>query len=375
MFTTQNKRVTVSVINDLTSDSRVKRTCNELVALGFKVTLVGRKLPTSVPISNWNFETKRMNLLFKAGVPFYTFFHIRLFLYLLFKKSDLLYANDLDTLWPNYMISKLKGIPLIYDSHELFCEVPELQETPLKKRIWEHVEGKIVPRLKYCITVSKSIADHFKVKYGTEFKVVRNISLPVNGKPIKDKSALGIKPGVKMLVLQGAGINIQRGAEELVQAMKFVDNALLFIIGAGDVWNDLEYLVMENKLEDKVKMIKRVSKEELVNYTANADLGISIDKDTNLNYRYSLPNKIFDYIQADIPILASRLKEVEALIGEYNLGTFIQNHQPEHIAERIMYMLNSPDRVMWKENAKQAQKVLSWEEERKVLINLVRSIN
>jgi glycosyltransferase involved in cell wall biosynthesis len=375
LFTTQNKRVTVSVINDLSTDNRVKKTCDELVALGCKVSLVGRRLPSSKPIEHWNFETKRMNLIFKRGVLFYAFFNTRLFFYLLFKKSDLLYANDLDTLMPNYLVSKLKGIPLIYDSHEIFCEVPELQETPFKKRIWERVEKSIVPKLKYCITVNQSIATYFKEKYGADFKVVRNISPEWAGKPLKTRSELGIKPGVKMIVLQGAGINIQRGAEELVLAMKFISDANLFVIGGGDVWHKLEELVKENKLEDKVKLIRKLPKEELMSYTANADLGISIDKDTNLNYSYSLPNKIFDYIQAGVPILASRLKEIESLISQFNIGAFIDDHRPEHIAERIGLMLHSNDYPVWKENLKQAKKVFTWEEERKVLINLVKSIH
>lgn len=375
MFTTQNKHVTVSVINDLSSDNRVKKTCDELVALGFKVTLVGRELPSSSPITNWNFETKRMKLLFKKGVLFYMFFNTRLFFYLLFKKSDVLFANDLDTLLPNYLVSKLKGSKLIYDSHEIFCEVPELKETPFKKKIWERVERMIVPKLKYCITVNKSISNYFKEKYGTEFKVVRNIPAEVNGQPIKERSELGIKPGVKMIVLQGAGINIQRGAEELVQAMKFLEGAQLFIIGGGDVWTKLEQLVQENKLEDKVKLITKIPKEELMNYTFNADLGISIDKDTNLNYSYSLPNKIFDYIYAEVPILASRLLEIEGLISQFNIGAFITSHDPAHIAERIGWMLHSPDYRLWKDNLKHAKKALTWEEEKKVLINLVHSMN
>jgi len=375
LFTTQNKHVTVSVINDLSSDNRVKKTCNELVAIGFKVTLVGRELTTSLPITNWNFNTKRMKLLFTKGVLFYTFFQMRLFFYLLFKKSDVLYANDLDTLLPNYLVAKLKGIKLIYDSHEIFCEVPELQKTPLKKRIWEGVERSIVPKLKYCITVNTSISSYFKEKYGTEFEVVRNIPAEINGQPIKDRSEMGIPPGIKMIVLQGAGINIQRGAEELVMAMKFVEGAQLFIIGAGDVWEKLEQLVKEVKLEEKVKLIKKIPKEELVNYTFNADLGISIDKNTNLNYSYSLPNKIFDYIHAEVPILASKLVEIETIINQFNIGAFIDSHEPAHIAERIRWMLHSPDYKLWKSNLKQAKKALTWEEEKKVLINLVGSMN
>lgn len=375
MFTTQNKRVTVSVINDLSSDNRVKKTCAELVELGCKVTLVGRKLPGSQPIKNWNFETKRMSLLFKKGVLFYAFFNTRLFFYLLFKKSDLLYANDLDTLVPNYLISKLKRIPLIYDSHEIFCEVPELRGTPFKKKIWERVERRIVPNLKYCITVNQSIATYFEAKYGTKFEVVRNISQEWNPDVLKSRTELGIKPNLKMIVLQGAGINIQRGAEELILAMKFIHDAQLFIIGSGDVWSTLEQMVKDNKLEERVRLIKKMPREELMNYTANADIGISIDKDTNLNYSYSLPNKVFDYIQAGVPILASPLKEIEVIIKKFNIGMFIKGHEPEQIAQGIGEMLNSNDLPVWKENLKRAKQELRWEEEKKVLINLVQNIS
>jgi glycosyltransferase involved in cell wall biosynthesis len=116
-------------------------------------------------------------------------------------------------------------------------------------------------------------------------------------------------------LLQGAGINVDRGAEELIDAMEFVQNAVLYIIGSGDVWENLKQKVSCNKnIQNKVVLINKLPKSELINYTFNADIGLSIDKNTNLNYLYSLPNKIFDYIQAEIPILASRLPEIENII-------------------------------------------------------------
>lgn len=374
MFTTQNKRAVVSVINDLVSDVRVKKTCDELVLLGFNVTLIGRKLPNSPAIPITSFHSQRMNLLFTKGVPFYLFFNLRLFFVLLFKKADILISNDLDTLLPNYLVSKIKGIPLIYDSHEIFCEVPELQHTPLKKKIWERLERFIVPKLKYAITVNQSIANYFWEKYNTKFEVVRNIPPHIPMEKLKSKKELGIPEDKRMIILQGAGINIQRGAEELVDAMTYLNNVVLFIIGSGDVWSVLEKKVSDQQLQNKVKLIKKLPKKELINYTVHADLGLSIDKPTNLNYQLSLPNKVFDYIDAEIPILATRLKEIEQLITHYKIGTFLNDHDPKHMAETIEIALKSSDYNYWKENTKLAKKVLTWEEERKLLINLVKSI-
>lgn len=375
MFTTQNKRVIVSVINDLVSDIRVQKTCNLLADKGFDVLLIGRKLPNSNPVPFWKFKTKRMTLVFKKGVAFYFFFNVRLFFNLLFTKVDLLYANDLDTLLPNYLVSKIKAVPLIYDSHELFCEVPELQNTPVKKKMWLWLERKIVPNLKHAITVNNSIAKEFKDMYGTEFTVVRNIPpTPDEQMRIKSRKELGIDEGKKMVLLQGAGINIHRGAEELVEAMKYVNNAVLYIIGSGDVWEDLKKIIAKEGISDKVILINKLPKSELLHYTKNADLGVTIDKPNNLNYLYSLPNKLFDYIHCEVPVLSSKLVELEKIIKEYEIGDFIENHDPKGIAAKITEMLQSEKRNIWKKNLLTAKNVLTWEREKESLEKLLNTV-
>jgi len=372
LFTTK-KIALVSVINDLASDSRVQKTCQTLVENGYKVRLIGRKLKQSPNLPNWPFETKRMNLFFTQGPLFYLFFNLRLFFILLFTKSQLLYSNDLDTLLPNYLISKIKGIPLIYDSHELFCEVPELQNSAFKKNIWLSIEGWIVPKLKYLVTVNQSIAHIFEQKYNVKFHVVRNIS-DINTSFIPaEKKELGLPINKKIILLQGAGINIDRGAEELVDAMQFIDDCLLLIIGSGDVWTKLEEKV-KGGLSEKVILIHRLPKVKLMQYTHLADIGISIDKNTNLNYQYSLPNKVFDYIHAGVPILASRLPEIEKIINEFEIGEFIQSHNPIDISNAIKKMLGGSDIVRYKNNTVAAKSILNWENEKQKLVSLILSI-
>ncbi len=128
--------------------------------MGFDVLLLGRKLPDSLPIER-EYKTKRFHLIFKTEVWFYIEYNIRLFLFLLFKKVDVLLANDLDTLLPNFLISKLKRRPLVYDSHEMFCEGPELQGRKFVQSVWRFIEKAILPRLKHTYTVSRSIADAY----------------------------------------------------------------------------------------------------------------------------------------------------------------------------------------------------------------------
>lgn len=374
MFTTK-KIAFVSVINDLVTDNRVNKTCMALIECGYDVTLVGRKLSNSLPIPNWTFKTIRLKMIFKKGPAFYFFFNFRLFFVGLINKTDLFYANDLDTLAPMFLLSKLKKKPLIYDSHELFCEVPELKSSRIKKSIWQKLEGYIIPKLKTCITVNDSIAKIYEAKYNVPFYIIRNISDFDQTFIPKSRVQLSLPEDKKIILLQGAGINVDRGAEELIDAMEFVQNAVLYIIGSGDVWENLKQKVLFNKnIQNKVVLINKLPKSELINYTFNADIGLSIDKNTNLNYLYSLPNKIFDYIQAEIPILASRLPEIENIILQYKIGDFIDDHNPKTIANKLNEMLYSQQLSSYKKYLAIAKKEITWKSEKEKLLTIIKNI-
>jgi len=364
----------VSVINDLVTDRRVHKTCMVLTEQGYDVTLVGRVLENSLALDERPYKTHRMKLRFEKGVWFYVEFTLSLFSFLRKNKADLLVANDLDTLWPTNYFSKRRKIPLVYDSHEIFCEVPELQETPLKKKIWETLERSIVPKLKYCITVNQSIANWFREKYKVDFKVVRNIPDKISVDQFKTKEELNLPHDKKIILLQGAGINVQRGAEEAVEAMRYVDNAILYIIGGGDAVKQLAVISQQETVKDKVIMLPKMKPEDLYQYTCHADIGLSLDKDTNINYRFSLPNKIFDYVYAGVPVLASQLTEIKFFIEKYKVGVCIESHDPQHIAEMMNYMLNSLDYPIWKANTKIASEENSWEKEKRVWVEIIQQV-
>lgn len=363
MGKSKKKKIIVSVTNDLVSDNRVHKVCNTLQDMGFEVLLIGRKLPRSLPVENRIYTTKRFSLLFHKGPKFYAAYNFRLFLFLLFSKFDILLSNDLDTLPANFFVSKIKNKPLVYDSHEYFTEVPELINRPRVKHIWEWIEKKTVPKIKYAFTVCNSIANIYTEKYGTPFKVVRNI--PVSAKTsFKNKYVENDK---KIILYQGA-VNMGRGLEQVILSMQFIENAKLIIAGDGDIKADLEKLVEKENLQNKIEFTGRLSIEALSKLTPQADLGLSIEEDLGLNYRFALPNKLFDYIHAQVPVLITNLPEMAAIVNQYKIGEITDSLEPLHLSKKIIDALNNSEkRKVWQSNLILAAKELTWGNEEKVI--------
>ena len=361
------KKVILSVSNDLINDQRVNKVATSLTEFGFDVTSLGVK-DKSRNIGERPYKTKYLNLFFQKHALFYAEYNIKLFFYLLFYDFDIYVSNDLDTLMPSYIASKIRGKKIVYDTHELFEALPELEGRPLVKKVWMIIEGWIFPNLKNIYTVNDIIANIYSEKYNVNVGVIRNIAPILENKIIDSGLSESKKGKKKMLILQGTGINMDRGAEELVLSMEFVGNAVLYIIGSGDVFSKLKQIVEEKSLYEKVVIVGRLPYNELLEYTKIADIGVSLDKGTNLNYEYSLPNKIFDFIQAEIPILASNRRVVAKLVKDNNIGHVIDTHEPKEIAEGIDYMLSNQERInTWKNNLKKASQVYNWENESKNL--------
>src|SRR5579872_3189537 len=334
-----HKRIIISVISDLVTDQRVHKVSLTLSEAGYTVLLIGARRKHSLELAPRSYSTRRIRMLAQKKAFFYAEFNLRLFLRLLFTRGDVFLANDLDALSAVWLAGKLRRKPVVYDTHEYWLGMPELDGRPFVKKFWQRIENFIFPRLEHIYTICDSFAALYHKDYGKKLGVVRNVPL-LNAGP-----AMPLPPEVErriprdkfLLLFQGAGINPQRGVEELVAAMAFLDPRKfhLIIIGGGDNWDSIQELVHDKELSDRITLIPKVPFEMLRSLTPRADLGLSLDKPNNINHIYGLPNKIFDYLFAGVPVLVSRLVELEKIVRTYDVGDFIDNHLPEHIAVRI----------------------------------------
>jgi glycosyltransferase involved in cell wall biosynthesis len=368
----EGKRIYIAVTNDLVIDQRVHRTAMTLLESGAKPVLVGFKRPGSQGIPDRPYRTRRLNPMFRKGVLFYACVNFRLFFFLLIRRAGMLVSNDLDTLPAVFLASRIKSVPLVFDSHEYFTELPELVDRPIVRRVWQRFEKALLPRIQYGYTVCQSISQAYRDKYGIRLAVVRN--LPIASAPAPDINIHDENHRPDLIIYQGA-INMGRGLETMIRAMTYLDKYRLQIFGDGTIKGDLVRLRDSLSLEKRVEFMGRIPFAELRTFTRQAALGISLEENIGLNYYYALPNKLFDYIQAEIPVLVSDLPEMSRIVGDYGIGQVVQDRDPELLARQVDEMMSSKEqRIKWKKNLQIASGELRWENEVERLKGVYRDV-
>lgn len=385
LYPTDRKLIIVTVISDLMTDYRVHKICQTLHGDGYKVLLIGTHKNSSQPIKQRDYQTDRLKTWFSRTAFFYLEFNIRLFFRIWQEKGDIFLGNDLDVMPATLLVARIKKKPIVYDSHEYFLGMAGMDQKPLRQSVWKFIEKQVFFRLKYMYTVSESILGLYRKSYHEKLWLVRNLpALHQDYPELTSRESHWINlidrqipKGKNLLILQGAGINASRGAEELVKSMSFLDASdfHLLLIGGGDIMEKLEKIIDQHHLSEKITLIPKVPFAVLGHFTKKAHLGLSIDKPEVLNHQYSLPNKLFEYLHAGVPVLASRLVEQEKIINHYDVGSFIENHQPEHIAKKIKEIFSNPETLhRWKQNTCLVREELNWENESKIVIDIFKQV-
>ncbi len=370
-------KIIFTVTNDLTYDRRMLRIGTSLAKAGFEIVLVGRELNTSQPFHNQYIKHKRFQLFFNKGKLFYLEYNLRLFIWLLFQRFDIVCGVDLDTIVPCYWASKIKGNkPCVYDAHELFSEVPEVISRPKIQRFWLGIERYIVPKVKHSYTVSQSIVEEFRTRYNVDFQLIRNLPVRQDFKfKISDFKSQISNLKSPILLYQGA-LNEGRGIETAIEAMQHIDHAELWLVGEGDLSKILRGSVQEKKLENKVKFLGYITPDKLHDITLQATIGLNIPENKGLSYYYSLPNKFLDYIQAGLPQISVDWVEFQRLNDAFDIALLIPNTDIDTVVTAIKRLLEDAAYYQkLKRNCLKAAEILCWEEEEKKLIAFYKNLN
>jgi glycosyltransferase involved in cell wall biosynthesis len=383
---TVNLKIIFTVTNDLSYDQRMQRICSTLTTEGYQIQLVGRALQSSLPFDNQHFTSHRFRLLFNKGKLFYIEYNIRLFFWLLVQRFDVVCGIDLDSILPCYFVAILRGKKCVYDAHELYSETPEVIRRPMIKKMWLAVEKFIVPRVKYRYTVSQSVADEFEKRYGTKFELIRNLPfLSEKGKVISDKGKVVSEKLhsplitfhsslITQIILYQGNLNEGRGLEVSVEAMQYLENAELWIVGDGDLMSILRGMVADLKLENKVKFWGYVEPKNLPAITEQATVGLNIAEGKSLSYQFSLSNKTTDYIQSGLPQIFINFIEFQRINDEYEVGIVIDNIEVDALVAALKNLFDNPELYKTlKANCFEAAKVLNWENEKVKLIDFYRN--
>ncbi len=383
-------RVCMHVPGTARNDVRVMRAATALTEAGYKVSVIdieyehGRPAEEEIRgvhlkhviMPGWSIYTRRFDpwFLVRAMVVL-----MRSLWLLLRIPTDVYHAHDETGLPSCYIAALLRRKPLIFDAHEIptsmLSEGRKGVKSLLKRCfLW------LVPRCKAVITVSPPLVQEFSQRYHThEVYLLRNLpryqAIP---KSDRLRQLLDLSPDVHVALYQG-NLQPKRGLDTLVHAAAFLEPDIVIVMmgrSIRDMQSQLEAIIASEGISDRVKIIPAVPYEELLHYTASADIGLIFCPPGYPEPQMQLPNKLFEYTMAGLPVLASQMDAVTEVFDTYGTGQILSSFTPEAIGTTINTMLADHATLerMHNNALHAAQEALNWEIESQCLIQLYQSI-
>ncbi len=295
--------------------------------------------------------------------------------------ADIYHAHDLTALPACYIAAQFHRTALIFDAHELPLQALEGSLWYRFRKLFAYILAIIISRCAGVITVSPPIAQEIRSHYHPlDVSLIRNVPLyQTVSRSDRLRQYLGLGPDVRIALYQG-NLQADRGLDRLIHAASFLEPDIVIVMmgkGIGATQSQLEALIVSEGVADRVKIIPAVPYAELLHWTASADVGLIIySPDLSLNVRMCLPNKLFEYLMAGLPVLASPLDAVVDVLNTYDVGQIISSLTPTEIGTSINTVL--ADRValdrMHNNALKAVQRELCWEEESRFLLQLYQDI-
>ncbi len=300
---------------------------------------------------------------------FSALFYIK-FLFLLFKalrkvKADYYFAEDIYVLPATSFFAKRRKAKLYYNSRELYSHIGGLKDKRSIQMLISLVEKFYINKPDYVLVTGELDAEYLTHIYGiTNTLLLRNLpKFNKQSKKIDFRSRFNIPEKSLILLYQGVLLK-GRGISLMLKALRELEDTVFIVIGEGVYRKDFEMEAEELGVTDKVFFLGTVEHERLLQYTAGADVGIALIENISLSYFYALPNKLFEYIMAEVPVLVTNLPQMKAIVDDYRVGEYITNEEPGEIVEIIKKWQTNPAILkIYKDNCVEASTELNWQVE------------
>jgi len=295
-----------------------------------------------------------------------------------FYNPDVIHVHDLPRLRAGAKAKHRLKVPLVYDAHELYPEIATL--TPADQRKLAGRERRFIRDADVVITVNKYIAAEMANRYKvTTPNVIRNatdwpLGLLWNRPWNLFRERFQIPQEHQIILFQG-WMSAQRGLQPLVRAMTALPSNLhLVFMGYGEARIELEAIVAEQSLAGRVHFMDAVPQEELLGWTRSADAGVIPYQPIDLNNYYCSPNKLFEFIQAELPIVANDLPFLRDVVAGEGFGIVHRLETVEDYASAIGLMFDGDRRQTFRDNLRMKKLEYSWSIEERKLVALYHAL-
>lgn len=364
--------VLIAVSSDPRYDSRSSKYLSCLLDEGFKAKVIGASSDGTVDRDD---TIIRVPMTYRGGKRFFLQFYQKIIPEVRRSAAKVVIAGDLFSLLPSilnkrkYSNGDLKP-KLIYDSKELYEELPSLKTKGSSFMFWNLIEKASIKYVDQVLTVNKSISEILESKWKLPTTVIMNVP------DVKQLPAIGKRPLDKVTLVFSGGMQSGRGLHNLVKLLtRLPEKYELKFIGDGALKPELEQLATSLNLSNRIHFIGRVKNTEVIEELSKATLGVYLMENSGLCHYLALPNKLFQFISAGLPVVVPKFPEMERVVNEFQIGAAIDPANIEAAASKVLELTrNQQEYRQLVENCWKAAKVLNWQVEKEKFLKVIRDL-